>query len=77
MNKKLSYREFLQTPEWKQCSESIALQAENYCDKCGRFAWNGNCHHTTYRYGWLPHPSLWTLVFRWLCFDCHKEIHRK
>lgn len=69
----MTYKEQLQTPEWKDKRHQILARDLHMCKQCGTNK-SLNVHHTSYIKGKMaweyPNSMLETL-----CYSCHKTHH--
>jgi hypothetical protein len=72
--KAMEYKEFLQTPYWKDISDYKKKMANNRCQLCNK---KGvlHTHHRTYSIHGYEINNLDDLIV--LCEDCHKKFHNK
>jgi len=64
-------QEYLQSEAWQKLSNTIRVQSDFTCAKCGN--WGVETHHLHYVN--FEHEPLSDLVC--LCRDCHQSIHDK
>ncbi|MEO5358468.1 MAG: HNH endonuclease [Nitrospirae bacterium YQR-1] len=70
---KMTYNEYLESPEWKQLSKEAKKKADYKCERCSS-AMNLEAHHTRYSNNW-PNDNIENIVV--LCDNCHEFIHKK
>ena len=69
--RKMPYREYLQTPEWRSRREQMVQEVGYRCQLCNRSGKTLHVHHRTYeRRGDEANKDLIVL-----CADCHKRFH--
>jgi 5-methylcytosine-specific restriction endonuclease McrA len=72
--KAMEYKDFLQTPYWKNISEYKKKLANNRCQLCNRGG-ELHTHHRTYSIHGYEIKNLDDLVV--LCKKCHAKFHNK
>ena len=68
--RRMSYAEYLRTPEWAEQRRRARLRADGRCQGCGT-AENLETHHSTYERRGQEDPADLTV----LCAACHTAIH--
>jgi hypothetical protein len=69
----MKYKEYLETPEWKEIRKRAAIKQGFMCGLCGKDISGGyNTHHKTYRNRGCERYSDLTV----LCRKCHKNYHK-
>lgn len=66
----MPYREYLQTPEWKEKRDQALKRAKFSCQTCGSRG-SLHVHHRTY----ARRGEEWSSDLIALCADCHKIFH--
>ena len=72
VSRKASYREYMNSPAWKEKRRQKFREADWKCERCGS-AVNLSVHHVSYNH--LKDEPMDDLVV--LCRDCHAAIHGK
>ena len=67
------YRQFLQTPFWRDLSRRKKREAGYRCSECGS-SQRLECHHLRYPANWFDTDLIDLEV---LCRGCHKKRHSK
>jgi hypothetical protein len=69
--RRLSYDEYLETPEWKATRKETLALASHRCNRCGQSRDVMHVHHRTYQNLGREQPE----ELEVLCPQCHRDEH--